>query len=68
MCEENCDIDEHQDYRCANYAQGKNETCVTWLWFMHNFLVKLQGLMSSSKANKVVCISCNQLSSLSFNG
>jgi len=31
MCEENCDIDEHQDYRCATYAQGKNETCVTWL-------------------------------------
>jgi hypothetical protein len=28
MCEDNCDIDEHQDYRCANYAQGKNETCV----------------------------------------
>ncbi len=22
-CEENRDIDEHQDYKCANYAQGK---------------------------------------------
>ncbi len=25
MCEENRDIDEHQDYRCANYAQGKTK-------------------------------------------
>jgi hypothetical protein len=35
---------------------------------MHNFLVKLQGLMSSSNANNVVSTFCNQLSSLSFNG